>query len=137
MSNTNIAVITGRLTKDVRCDMTTNNIEVARFTVACNRPKKPNQDKAEADFINCVAWRNTAKYLSQYTHKGDKVTVVGRIQTSNFQDKNGNDCSSTSVVADRIECVARVENKQQTAIDDISEGFDTGEPTVTADDLPW
>lgn len=75
MSDTNYSIITGRITKDVHIEKTQSGIDVIRFTVASNRMKKPEEEQAQADFIQCIAWRNTATYLARYASKGDLLLV--------------------------------------------------------------
>lgn len=99
----NSVTLVGRLTKDPELKYTQSGIAVARFTVAANRPFSNSEGKREADFINCVAWRKQAENLAKYMTKGSLVGVVGRIQTSNFEGKDGNRVFMTEVVADSIQ----------------------------------
>ena len=102
----------GNLTKDVELTKTFNDISFARFTIAVQR-KYANQDgDREADFINCVAWRNQAENLEKYCHKGDKIAVVGSIQTRSYE-VNGEKKFATEVVADEIEFVNTKKQEEQ------------------------
>lgn len=78
----NRVVLTGRLVKEPELKKTQNHVSVSRFTLAVNRRKQANQEQ-EADFINCVAWRGSAEFISQYGKKGSLVGVEGRIETRN------------------------------------------------------
>ncbi len=78
----NRVVLVGRLTRDVEVTKTQSGISLARFTVAVNR--RYNRD--QTDFINCVAWRQTADFLGQYAKKGALVSVEGSIQTSSYDN---------------------------------------------------
>ena len=86
----NRVVLVGRLTKDVEVRKTGTGLSVASFTVACDRRgSRDAQGQSQADFINCVAWRQAADFLGQYARKGALVGVEGRIQTRNYDDKDG------------------------------------------------
>lgn len=83
--NINKVILGGRLTADVEQQATPNGVAVAKFTIATNRRGKNN----ETDFINCIAWRQTAEFISKYFAKGSSICVVGQIQTRTWDDKNG------------------------------------------------
>lgn len=100
--NINNVVLVGRLTKDPELRKTSNNTSTCTFTLACNRRFTNNN---EADFINCVAWRQNADFLCQYARKGSIVGVEGRIQTRNYEDNKGNKVYVTEVVADQVQLV--------------------------------
>lgn len=99
----NRVVLVGRLTKDPELKYTQNGIAVARFTLAVNRNFPNQQGQREADFVNCVAWRKQAENISQYLRKGSLTGIDGRIQTSNFDGKDGNRVFMTEVVADQVQ----------------------------------
>lgn len=103
----NITAISGRLTADVEVRKTQSGLSVASFTVAVQR------DKDTTDFINCVAWRQSADFLGQYSHKGDMVGVMGRITTRNYE-RDGQKVYVTEVIADRVEILAhKAQNQPQ------------------------
>ena len=87
----NRVILVGRLTRDVEVRRTTSGLSVAQFTVACDRrfSRQDNNGGQNADFINCVAWRQTADFLGTYAKKGNLVGVEGRIQTRTYDDKDG------------------------------------------------
>lgn len=92
----------GRLTKDPEIRYTqTNNTMVASFTLAVNR-RFAKEGEQQADFINCVAWNKTAEFVSKYFKKGQQVAVVGRIQTRNWEDDNGQKHYATEVIAEEV-----------------------------------
>ena len=95
----NRVVLLGRLTKDPELRTTQNGISTCTFTVAVDRIKKD-----EADFPQCVAWRQQADYLTRYGHKGDMVGVDGRIQTRTY-DKDGRTVYVTEIVVDSLQLV--------------------------------
>lgn len=96
----NKAILMGRLTRDPELRHTQSNIPVTSFTLAVDRGyTKPGEEK-QTDFIDIVAWRNTAEFVSRYFRKGQLVAVTGRIQTRKWQDQQGNNRVSVEVVAD-------------------------------------
>lgn len=106
----NRVVLVGRLTKDVDLKKTQSDTSVASFTVACNRRfSGQNQGQQQADFISCVAWRQTADFLHQYAKKGSLVGVEGRIQTRSYDDASGKRVYVTEVVCDSCQLL---ESKQ-------------------------
>lgn len=106
----NRAVMNGRLTRDPEIRQTQSGLTTASFTLAVDRNFKDKQTgKREADFINCVAWRKTAEIIQQYTHKGSKIGLTGRIQTRNYQNKQGQTVYVTEVVADEIDLLDSIE----------------------------
>lgn len=99
----NKVIIKGRLTKDIELRQTSNQIANCSFTVAVDRKYKDNNGQRQADFISCVAWRNTATFLSQYFHKGSELIVTGELQTRTYDDNNGKKVYVTEVVVDDVE----------------------------------
>lgn len=97
---TNIAVLIGRPTKDIELRTTQAGISVASFTLAVD--KDSSKQKDEADFVPCVAWNRTAEILSKYASKGRLICVEGRIQTRNYDNKEGQRVYVTEVVAERV-----------------------------------
>ena len=97
----NNAIIMGRLTADVELRTTQSGISVASFTVAVDRNYKSGEER-QTDFINCVAWKGTADFVSTYFKKGQMIAVQGFIQTRPYEDKNGNKRTAVEIVADNI-----------------------------------
>lgn len=102
MNAKNLVILTGRLTRDIELRATQSGVPVTRFSVAVNRPKKSGEDSI-ADFINILAWRQSAEFASKFFHKGDAITVVGSIQTGSYTDNEGQTRNSFEVVADSID----------------------------------
>ena len=99
----NHIVIMGRLTRDPELRRTGSGIAVASFSVAVDRDFGKNENgEKETDFIDCVAWRNTAEYVSKYVTKGRMVAVSGRLQIRSWTDKEGNKRRTAEVVADNV-----------------------------------
>ena len=97
----NHIVIMGRLTRDPELRRTGSGLPVASFSVAVDRDFGKNENgEKETDFIDCVAWRNTAEYISKYATKGRMVVVSGRLQIRSWTDKDGNKRRTAEVVAD-------------------------------------
>ena len=84
----NKVILIGRLTKDPELRRTPTDVSVVQFTIAVNRAYQQNGEK-QADFINCVAWRNQAENLAKYIKKGGQIAVEGSIQTRSYDDQNG------------------------------------------------
>ncbi|MEE8808001.1 MAG: single-stranded DNA-binding protein [Lactimicrobium sp.] len=100
----NRVVLVGRLTKDVEVRKTTSGLSVAQFTVAVDRRmSRDNNGQQSADFISCVAWRQSADFLGSYARKGNLIGVEGRIQTRNYDDKDGKKVYVTEVVCDNVQ----------------------------------
>ncbi len=102
----NKVILMGRLTADPELRQTPNGVSSCRFTVAINRPFV---DKAtgqrNADFISCIAWRQTAEFVSRYFKKGSMICVEGTLRNNNYQDKNHPDIThyTTDVQVDSVE----------------------------------
>lgn len=96
----NKAILVGRLTADPELKSTTSGINVCSFSVAVNRRfAKPGEER-KADFINCVAWRQTAEFICRYFSKGRMIGLVGSIQTRDWTDAEGKKRYATEVVVD-------------------------------------
>ena len=97
----NHITIMGRLTRDPELRRTGSGTAVASFSVAVDRDFGKNENgEKETDFIDCVAWRNTAEYVSKYFTKGRMIVVSGRLQIRSWTDKDGNKRRTAEVVAD-------------------------------------
>ncbi|MBO4919659.1 MAG: single-stranded DNA-binding protein [Erysipelotrichaceae bacterium] len=106
MINLNRVVLVGRLTKDIELRKTNSNASVCSFTVAVDRRFQSQQQAGQtADFINCIAWRQSADFLSSYASKGTIVSVEGRIQTRSYDGQNGK-VYVTEVVADSVQIIS-------------------------------
>jgi len=97
----NSSNIIGRLTATPELKKTQSGTSVCSFTVAVNRRVKKGEE-SEADFIDCVAWKATAEFLCKYFEKGSMIAVSGRLQTRNYEDKNGRKIKVTEIVAEDI-----------------------------------
>lgn len=95
----NKAILMGRLTADPELRHTQSNIPVTSFTLAVDRTFGKEK---QTDFLDIVAWRNTAEFISKWFSKGMLVAVSGRMQTRTWEDKQGNKRKTTEVVADEV-----------------------------------
>ncbi|KXT67655.1 Single-stranded DNA-binding protein [Streptococcus gallolyticus] len=100
MNNVNLI---GRLTKAPELKQTASNTSVLTGTLAVNRTFKNQNGEREADFINIVAWRQTAEIIAQYCGKGSQIGVTGRIQTRNYENQQGQRVYVTEVVAEHVD----------------------------------
>ena len=98
----NCAIIMGRLVADPELRTTQSGISVTSFRVAVDRNFVPQGGERQTDFIDVVAWRQTAEFVSKFFHKGSMIAVQGSIQTRNYEDKNGNKRTAVEIVADNV-----------------------------------
>lgn len=130
----NNVVLMGRLTADPELKTTPNGTSVTSFSVAVERNYAPKGQERETDFINVVAWRQTAEFICRYFGKGQMIAVEGSIQTRKYQDKKGNNRVSVEVVANQVSfCGSKNEGcaRQQESSDPLD--VDTGDDF---EDLP-
>ena len=106
----NTAILMGRLTADPELRYTTSNIPVTSFTLAVDRAYRSGEER-QTDFINIVAWRQRAEFVSKWFHKGQLVAVEGSIQTRRYTDKDGNKRTTYDVVVDSADfCGSKAES---------------------------
>lgn len=99
----NHSILTGRLTKDVEISYLQDGKAKAVFTLAVNRPFTNAQGERESDFIRCVAWGKTAENVANYTAKGSKIGVQGRIQTGSYENQQGQKVFTKDIVVNEVE----------------------------------
>lgn len=110
----NNVVLVGRLTRDPELRFTSNGQAVATFNLAVNRNFTNQSGEREADFVNCVIWRKPAETLANYAKKGTLLGVVGRIQTRNYENQQGQKVYVTEVVCDNFQLLeSRNANEQR------------------------
>jgi len=98
----NKAILMGRLTRDPELRYTQSNIPVVTFSIAVDRNYSGNNGDRQTDFIDIVAWRQQAEFVSKYFQKGSLIAIEGSLQTRQYQDKNGNNRTAVEVVANNI-----------------------------------
>ena len=110
----NQVLLVGRLVRNVDLRTTANGTDVARFTIAVPRPYKNLEGKYDADFINCITWRNLARNMEEYCKKGDLVGIKGRIQNVSYTDRDGNNIYKTEIIADNVTFLSSSNKKEET-----------------------
>lgn len=142
----NNTVLVGRLTKDVDLRYTPSNVAVATFTLAVNRTFKNENGDREADFINCVMWRQQAENLASWAKKGALIGVTGRIQTRSYDNQQGQRVYVTEVVAEQFQLLesrnsqsqSQGQQKQaQQETPDFSRSANANPLDISDDDLPF
>ena len=108
----NRTVLVGRLTKDPDLRYTSSGTAVASFLLAVNRSFKNQSGEREADFINCIIWRKAAENFANFTHKGSLVGVDGRIQTRNYENKEGNRVYVTEIIVENFDLLESKSSNQ-------------------------
>ena len=98
----NTAIIMGRLTAEPELKSTGAGISVCTFTVAVDRRFKGQGEERQADFIEVVAWRQTAEFVAKFFHKGSMIAVQGSLQTRSYDDRNGVRRKAVEIVADQV-----------------------------------
>lgn len=142
----NSICLVGRLTKNVELRYTPSNVAVATFTLAVNRTFKNESGEREADFINCVMWRQQAENLANWAKKGALIGITGRIQTRSYDNQQGQRVYVTEVVAEQFQLLEskgqqgnqgqqRPQAQQQTP--DFSRNADMNTLDISSDDLPF
>lgn len=112
----NKSIIMGRLTAQPELRQTQNGTASCRFTVAVNRRFKNANGEYDADFIPCVAWRQTAEFVNRYFSKGSMICVEGSLRTGSYQDRNHSDVThyTTDLYVDNVEfCGSKQNNGEQ------------------------
>ncbi len=145
----NNVVLMGRLVATPELRSTGTGISVASFTIAVERAFAKAGEQRQADFIDCVAWRQTAEFITRYFQKGSMIAVTGNIQTRNYEDKNGNKRKAVEVVVDNASfCGSKAETGTQSNysapanVAPAAPSFATGsgsdfEEIIEDDDLPF
>ena len=112
----NNVILMGRLTRDPELRYTqTGNVPVVTFTLAVERSYGGNGKERQTDFIDIVAWRHQAEFVSQWFTKGMMAIVVGNIQSRRWQDKNGNNRTSIEVVAENVQFGETKKSREQSS----------------------
>lgn len=133
----NKVILVGRITKDPELKKTSSDVSFINFSLAVNRTYADAQGERQADFINCVVWRNQADNLAKYVSKGALLGVEGRIQTRQYESENGTRYV-TEVLCDNIQFL---ESKGSTSpsqeTKDSEDFYETTKKLVAEDDLPF
>ena len=129
----NKVVLVGRLTKSPELRYTSQGTAVAGFTLAVNRRVKKDQEK-QADFITIVVWGTMGENCSKYLHKGSQAAVCGRIQTRNYENKEGKKVYVTEIVAEEVQFL---DSKKDPKNNQEEFGMPTDDFTPIDDDMPF
>ncbi|HEM3710624.1 TPA: single-stranded DNA-binding protein [Streptococcus suis] len=130
----NNVVLVGRMTRDAELRHTPSNQAVATFTLAVNRNFKNQDGEREADFVNCVIWRQQAENLANWVKKGALIGVTGRIQTRSYDNQQGQRVYVTEVVAESFQLLES--RGQQSNSQDSSFG-NSSSMDIQDEDLPF
>ncbi len=113
----NLVVLTGRLTADPELKTTQSGVSVTSFSIAVDRRYRAGEDR-QTDFINVVAWRQSAEFVAKYFKKGNMIGIEGSIQTRKYTDKNGNNRTAFEVVANNVQFVESKRDSAPSAVED-------------------
>ena len=134
----NKAVVIGRLTADPELKTTSSGVPVCSLTLAVDRRFKDQSGERRADFINIVAWRQAAEFVSRYFRKGDPLGVEGSIQTRSYEDRQGSKRTAVEVVADNVFFAGTKQPREEKAeITPASQGSSAFEEVGDTGDLPF
>lgn len=109
----NLVVLTGRLTADPELKTTQSGISVTSFSIAVDRRYRAGEEK-QTDFINIVAWRQSAEFVAKHFRKGNMIGIEGSIQTRKYTDKNGNNKVAFEVIANNVQFVDKKSDSSET-----------------------
>ena len=132
MSASNGAQIMGRITRDLELRHTQSGTAVCQFCVAVTRSFKDANGEYQSDFIDCVAWRNSAEFITKYFSKGAMIALDGELQTRNYTDKDGNKRKATELL---VSSAAFTGEKREAAAKPAPTEDDYS--AITDDDLPF
>ena len=136
----NNVTLVGRLTRDPELRYTPSNIAITTFNMAVNRNFKNQAGDREADFINCMIWRQQAENLASWAGKGALIGITGRIQTRSYDNQQGQRVYVTEVVADTFQLLEKRDNSanQSNIEDQMPASFRATNPLdISDDDLPF
>ena len=134
----NNVCLVGRMAGDAELRYTPNNQAVATFRLAVNRPFKNQNGEREADFINCVIWRQQAENLANWAKKGALIGITGRIQTRSYENQQGQRVYVTEVVAENFQVLEKRDNtaNQNSMTEQMPPSY-TSPMDITDDKLPF
>lgn len=98
----NVVAIMGRLARDPELRQTTTGKNVASFRIACDRGRRDANGQSQADWLDVVAWDRIAEFICKYFQKGSLIVIDGRLQTRQYQDKNGQNRTAVEIVAQNV-----------------------------------
>ena len=132
----NNVVLTGRLARDPEIKQTQSGVSVCNFCIAVDRQYKSGEEKI-CDFINCVAWRGTADFVSKYFHKGDGIGVTGSIQTRKWVTESGENRYATEVLCQQVSFLDGKKNAAEASQTPMEGNQNFSEVTEEDESLPF
>lgn len=126
----NKVILIGRIVKDPELKQTQSGVPVSSFSVACDRRYHKEGEDRQADFINCVAWRQTAEFINRFFVKGMRIALEGSIQTRSWDDNEGNKRYVTEVIVEHAEFT---ENKRNNVAEQSQATNSPAEPSGDID----
>ena len=134
----NKVILVGRLSKAPELRATTSGTSVASFTVACDRKFVKQGEERKADFINCIAWRQSGEAISKYFKKGDRIALEGSLQVRDWADNEGKKHYATEVIVEAWE-FAQSKNEGAASLTQVSEPAESidGFMPVYDEDVPF
>ena len=133
----NVICLIGRLTREPELRYTTSNIPVCRFTIAVDR-KYAGEGQQKTDFINCVAWRSTAEFVSKYFDKGVRMGVTGSLQINTWENEEGKKMYSAEVLVNSIDFADGKKDVSTSAQPKVKVNKSEDEPQfIVLDDGDW
>ena len=141
----NKVILMGRLTKDIEMRQTPNGVSLVRFSIAVTRRFKNSNGEYDADFINCVAWRKTGKFIARYFQKGSMIAIVGSIQTRSWDGNDGKKQYATEVIVDEAYFTGSKSESgtggntdlSDSGLDDLNSQYGEDFATIGEEDLPF
>ena len=135
MADLNKVTLQGRFVRDPESKVAKSGTEFVTFCLACNRIPSKDTGEITADFVDFVAYGNTAKFIKQFFRKGNQAIAEGSIRTNMFIDKDENKRKSTEVVCDKMYfCGAKTERNEEAPVPEAQSNF---EAASNEDDLPF
>ena len=141
----NKVILMGRLTKDIEMRQTPNGVSLVRFSIAVTRRFKNSNGEYDADFINCVAWRQTGEFIARYFQKGSMIAIVGSIQTRSWDGNDGKKQYATEVIVDEAYFTGSKSESgtggntdlSDSGLDDLNSQYGEDFATIGEEDLPF
>ena len=133
----NVICLMGRICAEPELKTTQNGVSVTSFTLAVDRAYTPKGQEKQTDFINCVAWRNTAEFISKYFRKGQRIAVKGELQQRSYTANDGSKRNVFEVIVDgAFFCESKAEPSVEMAAAVSGNGF-TDVEIVSEEELPF
>ena len=113
----------GRTTKDIELKYTSSNLAYCKFTLAVNHKFKNSDGEYETDFIQCIAWKHSAEFMSKYVNKGNQIAVEGRVQTGSYDDNEGKRVYTTDIVCESVQSLEKKSSGHEEPREDVVRNY--------------